>query len=179
MNQQNDVVLARLKSGLHPSLHQYHQCFSHQTEEGRARFKYFPGVTSNDLLFYIEPTLGEDQLDTAIIQVGIKVLLQNILKIAARCKMHGMNKIFVLNTGKVSSYLVTKLNLDIVNICKSNSFHFIVNNNISINFLYKDVLHLLYSGKELLAKNFYFTINNFLRKHTYHPNIHVTWKQLV
>ena len=36
-------------------------------KEGRARLKYFPGVTSNDLLFYIEPTLGGGQFDTAII----------------------------------------------------------------------------------------------------------------
>ena len=50
--------------------------------------------------------------------------------------------------------MVAKLNLDIANICKSNSFHFINNNNISINFLYKDGLHLLYlvknTSKELL-----------------------------
>ena len=136
-------------------------------------------------MFYIEPTLGEGQFDTAIIHVGIndllhnttgtEVLLQNILKIAARCKMHGIKKIFVscvLNTHKVPSDIIAKLNLDISNTCRSNRFHFIDNSNISMNFLYKDGLHLLYSGKELLAKKIYFNINNFLRKHTYHPNIH-------
>ena len=56
-------------------------------------------------MFYIEPTFGEGQFDTAISQVGInnllhkttgtEVLLQNILNIAARWKMHGINKIFV------------------------------------------------------------------------------------
>ena len=115
---------------------------------GRVRFKNFPGATSNDLLSYIKPTLGEGQFDTAIIHVGIndllnntagtEVLLQIILKIAARCKMHGINKIFVssvLNTHKVSSDMKTELNLDISNICKSNRFHFIDNNNISMNFL--------------------------------------------
>ena len=35
---------------------------------------------------------------------------------------------------------------------------FTENSNISMNFLYIDGLHLLYSGKELLAKNFYFNI---------------------
>ena len=101
-------------------------------------------------MFYIEPRLGEGQFDTALIQVGINdllnstsgtdVFLQNILKIAARCKIHGINKIFVssvLTTHEVSSDLMAKLNLDISNICKSNRFHFIDNSNISMNFLYK------------------------------------------
>ena len=42
--------------------------FKNQLKEGRARFKYFPGATSNDLLFYIEPTLGEGKFDTAMNQ---------------------------------------------------------------------------------------------------------------
>ena len=86
---------------------------------------------------------------------GTNVLLQSILKVAARCKMHGINKIFlssVLNLFKISGDSIKKLNLDISNISKSNRFHFIDNSNISMNFLYKDGLHLLYSGKELLAK---------------------------
>ena len=69
--------------------------------------------------------------------------------------MHGINKIFlssVVNSHKVSSDLIARLNLDISDIRKSNRFHFIDNSNISMNFLYKDGLHLLYSGKELLAK---------------------------
>ena len=75
-------------------LHGIH--LNNQLKEGRARFKYFPGATSNDLLFYIEPTLGQRQFDTAIIHVGIndllnktagiEVLLQNILNLAATCK---------------------------------------------------------------------------------------------
>ena len=71
--------------------------------------------------------------------------------------MHGINKIFlssVLNSLKISGDSITKLNLDISNISKSNRFHFIDNSNISMNFLYKDGIHLLYSGKELLAKKF-------------------------
>ena len=92
------------------------------------------------LLFYTEPTLVKGQFDTAIIPVGInylsystagiEVLLENILKIAARCKMHVINKIFassVLNTHKVSSDLIGKFNLDISSICNINGFSFIDN----------------------------------------------------
>ena len=71
--------------------------------------------------------------DIAVIHLGIinllnttgtKGLLQNIVKITARCKTHGICKIFVssvLHTGKVPSDMIAKLNLDIANICKSNS----------------------------------------------------------
>ena len=159
---------------------------NNQLTEGRARFKYFPGAISNDLLFYIKPSLEEGQFDTAIIHLGIDdllknitstdVLLQNILKIRATCKTHGISKIFVssvLHTHEVSSIILAKLNLDIANICKSNSFHFIDKNNVSMNLLYNHGLNLLHSGKEILAKNFYFNINNFLPKHTYNPNINL------
>ena len=47
---------------------------------------------------------------------GTEVSLQNILKIAARCKIHGISKIFVssvLNTCKVLSDMFTKFNFDI------------------------------------------------------------------
>lgn len=77
-------------------------------------FKYFPGNTSNDLLFYIEATLGESQFLTATTHVGIndvfsnttgtQVLLKNILRITARYRMRGISKIFVssvLNTCRV------------------------------------------------------------------------------
>ena len=63
----------------------------------------------------------------------------------------------VVNTHKVPSDLIAKLNLDISNICKCNRFHFIDNSKMSLNFLYKDGSHLLYSGKELLAKKIILT----------------------
>ena len=55
---------------------------------------------------WTKPTLEESQFDTAIIQVGLNELLknttctedllQNILKIAASCKIHDISKIFCL-----------------------------------------------------------------------------------
>ena len=73
--------------------------------------------------------------------------------------------------------MVAKLNLDIANICKSNSFHFIDNNNTSINFLYKDGLYLFYSGTELQAKTFY--CNTMFYENTYHPSISLNWKEVL
>ena len=84
-------------------------------KEDTASFKYFPGDTTNKILFYVEGTFGK--FDTAKIHIGIHdvinntagtgSLLPNILKRAARWKMHGISKIFEV---------VAKLNLNIANI---------------------------------------------------------------
>lgn len=91
-------------------------------------FKYFPRATMFELLFYVEPTFGEDQFDTEVIHVGINdvmnttvtgSLLQNILKREARYKMHG---------------------------------------NILMTFLYRDGLQLSHLRNDLLANNSQFNI---------------------
>ena len=83
------------------------QNFNNQLKDGRVRFKYFPGALQMISCSNIERTFGEGQFDTAIIHIGLndllnyttvtEVLLQNVLIIADRCKMHGISKIF-LNT---------------------------------------------------------------------------------
>ena len=61
-----------------------------------------------------------------------------------KCIMHRISKIFVssvLHKRKVSSDFIVNLNLDIANICKSITFHFIDNSKLSMNFLYEENLH--------------------------------------
>ena len=53
--------------------------------------------------------------------------------------------------------------------CKKNGIVFIDNGNISNMDLYQDGLHLLERGKRLLANNFIFALNNFLKFHTHYP----------
>ena len=102
---------------------------NNQLKEGRVRFKFFNWATSNDPLFYTEPTLGKSQFDPGKINVWKndflnktienKGLLQNILKIEARCKTYGISKVFVskvLHTRNASSDIFSKLNFDIENI---------------------------------------------------------------
>ena len=67
-------------------------------------FRETPKDTFFTEQLWTKPTLEESQFDTAIIQVGIndllknttctEDLLQNIVKIAASCKIHGISKIF-------------------------------------------------------------------------------------
>ena len=71
----------------------------------------------------------------------------------------------------------------------ATSFTSIDNNNILMNFLDKDGLHLLHSGKELnskvlsgkelTSKVHFFYYKLFLRYYPYHLNIHLNWKEVV
>lgn len=42
---------------------------NNRLKEGRVRFKFFNGATSNDPLFYTEPTFGKGQFDPGKINV--------------------------------------------------------------------------------------------------------------
>ena len=48
----------------------------------------------------------------------------------------------------------------------------LINSNISI-YLFDDGLHLVESGRCILANNVIDRINNFLLTHLHHPNIHI------
>ena len=80
--------------------------FDEDLKNGRARFKYFPEATSNDFLYYIDPTLEEGTFNTIVIHIGINDMLsntseadsvlQNIPKVP-KCKSHGVTKFSVSN----------------------------------------------------------------------------------
>ena len=46
-------------------------------QSGRARFKYFPGTTSKDLLHYIDRTLEDHSFEEVIIHIGVKDIISN------------------------------------------------------------------------------------------------------
>ena len=46
-------------------------------QSGRARFKYFPGATSKDLLHYIDRTLEDNSFEIAIIYIGVNDIISN------------------------------------------------------------------------------------------------------
>ena len=44
---------------------------------GSARFKYFPGATSKDLLHYVDTTLQDNLFEVAVIHIGINDIVNN------------------------------------------------------------------------------------------------------
>ena len=72
---------------------------------GRARFKYFSGATSKELLHYIDATLEESNFEVAVIHVGVNdlmnsndsvdKLLKDIYSMGEKCKSSGVKKVFI------------------------------------------------------------------------------------
>ena len=85
---------------------------------GRARFKYFPGATSKELLHYIDATLEESNFEVAVIHVGVNdlmnsnnsvdKLLKNIYSMAEKCKNNGVKKVFISGIVKNKTSLLRK-----------------------------------------------------------------------
>ena len=86
--------------------------FNHYINNATAGMKSFPGTTSKELAHYVVPTLQEEWFNSALINIGINVILkdqsdsqcesftQNILEISQKCKEHGVEEI-------ISSIVVT------------------------------------------------------------------------
>ena len=74
---------------------------------GSARFKYFPGGTSKDLLHYVHLTLQDNLFEVAVIHIGInhfvnnkKILntdhmLENVKKFRRKFKMYDIRKVLI------------------------------------------------------------------------------------
>ena len=160
--------------------------FNRNIISGRARFKYFPGATSKDLLCYVDATLQDATYDAAIIDVRVNGILNNqshdqttqlmynLRKISAKCKSYGVKHVFLsglLYTSKVKENLLVHINRMIKELCTSDGYECIDNDNIPRDMLYKDGLHLLDKGKYFLSRSFIENLNHFLETHVYHPTV--------
>ena len=157
---------------------------------GSARFKYFPGATSKDLLHYVDITLQDNLLEVAVIHIEINDIannknslntdhvLENIKNIARKCKSYHMQKVLIsglLITNRLAQDLIEEVNRLIKNLCNIEGYCYVNNVNLTSASLFKDGLHLLDTGNQILADNFLFNINrNFLMSCTFHPNVHLT-----
>ena len=124
--------------------------------------------------------------NSALIHIGINDILKdqsdlqcesltrNILEISQRCKEHGIEEIIISSlvvTERIDPNLLACVNASLCNMCRENRFYFVDNSKISVDNLFKDKLHLLDSGKTILANNFIYCINKyFVLTPTHHPH---------
>ena len=152
--------------------------FNFWLHKGYAQLKSCPGGKSNELLYYVEPTLQNKNFDDILLHVGVndllndesqdsvQNLLDNLRQIGLKCKSAGVKRVLISGivvNNKLASAYISSLNQRISNMCRDNSFVFIDNNNIPTSSLFRDGLHLLEVGKRILANNFIDNLNNFLR----------------
>ena len=164
--------------------------FNNEIKSGYAKFKTFPGADSKEILHYVNPTLESGNYDSAVLHFGVNDLLQktisksdsvenlieNIRKTAVKCMSHGVSKVFVsaiVRNKRIPESLLEEVNEKISFVCKNNNFIFLDNSNISNIHLFDDGLHLVESGRCILANNVMDRTNNFLLAHRHHPNIHI------
>ena len=152
--------------------------FNNHLEEGIAHLKAFPGSKSQQLNHNSIPILQEYEYDRAIIHVGINDLIENpnenkdatkitrdVIDIALQCRSHNIGTVFISSTvysTKVNYELLCKVNNFLHEECVKNGFYFIDNSAMTERDPWKDGVHMVESGKCLVANNFICHLNNFL-----------------
>ena len=164
--------------------------FNNEIKNGYTKFKTFSGSGSREILHYVNPTQESGSYDSAVLHFAVNDLLhkalsksdtvsnliENIRKAADKCMSHGVSKVFVsaiVRNKMIPESLLEEVNEKISFMCKNNNFIFVDNSNISNIHLFDDGLHLVESGRCILANNVIDFINNFLLTHLHHPNIQI------
>ena len=152
--------------------------FNKYLNGGIAHLKPFPGSKAKQMDHHVIPILEQHQYDAAVIHVGINDLLKrrtninasqiakDIINIALRCRSHNIAIIFISSivySTKVSHTIIQKLNELLLNECTKYDFHLVDNGAVSKVNLWKDGVHLVESGKAVIANNLLNCINNFFR----------------
>ena len=144
-------------------------------------YRFFPAAAFRDFFHYIKPTLQDPptNFDIVVLHMGINDILNlgstaetvsnSILHIADQCKNYGIREISISSvtcTTLLNSDLINNVNNALRNKCQASDYHFINNNNITTERLWKDGLHLTNSGKGIIINNFVQSLNSshFLTK---------------
>ena len=143
--------------------------------------KSFPGVSSNDFIHYVKPTLQnpENPFETAILHMGVNdlikqgsnidVITNTIMNFSNEYKTYGIKSMFILGftiNNRMHSDFINAMNNALKLDCIKYGYNFIENTNILLDNLWQDGLHLNNSGMVKLLNNFLVSLNKiyFLSK---------------
>ena len=149
---------------------------------GKARLSGFPGANTKQLSSYTDVNLENINYNTEVIHVGINDLLnesnepqidsliQNIGIIVKKCRCYEIKSILVSDL-----VYTTRLKLSVLDetykrfevFCRNKGVILIDNRNIRGQYLYRYGLHLIESGKRILAKSHTAYLNIFLGRTQY------------
>ena len=152
--------------------------FNNEIINGYAKFKTFSGSDSREILQYVNPNLESGNYYSAVLHFGVNdllhkalsksdtvgILIENIRKAADKCMLYGVSKVLVLaivRSKRIPESLLEEVNEKISFMCKNNNFIFVDNSNISNIHLFDDGLHLVESGRYILANDVIDCINIF------------------
>ena len=152
--------------------------FNKNLNGGIAHLKPFPRSKTMQMDHHAIPILEEHQYDATATHVGINDLLKNrtninvnkiakdIINIALHCRRHNIAAIFISSNvyrTKVSHAIIQKLNGLLLNDCTKHGFHLIGKGAVpKKENLWTDGVHLIESGKVIIANNLINSVNDFL-----------------
>ena len=138
-------------------------------KNGKTKIISFPGATSKDILHYLDVHLTNSSLDLIILHVGVNYLLEdssksqienlekNLRSMADKCHTYGVKNVFIsglVYTTRIGVPDFERTYEMIVHICHKLGVCYVNNRNIRRKHWWKDGLHLVESGKVILANNF-------------------------
>ena len=92
-------------------------------------------------------------------------IARDVIGIALQCPNHNIGTVFtssIVYSTNVSYELLCNLNNFLHEECVKNGFYFIDNSGVTERDIWKDGVHMVESGKCLVANNFICHLNNFL-----------------
>ena len=150
--------------------------FNRLFKNGKAKHMFFPGSTSEQILQYLEINLKINNPDAVLFHVGINDVLNdcsdsgldNILKnfqqMVEKCRKYNVKQVFISGLvccKRIPYSILENLNMKIRAICLRLDLIYVDNSNIKVSHLYKDKLHLLKAGRDILINNFINSLNRY------------------
>ena len=153
--------------------------FNGSISNAKAYINCFSGANSKRLEHYILPTLVEDKPDIVIIHIGsndvthdtlsqinINNITERIINKGKQCLNHGVKEVLISSIFLKKQLKLTKIirqiNDTLREKCRENKFYFICNDNITLENLWKDGIHLNNEGTHIFASNLVDFLNDFI-----------------
>ena len=147
--------------------------FTSKLKSGRAYFKNFDGVNTKKLAHQIIPTLVDDRPDIVVIHGGCNDIYEgvnplkvahDVISIGKQCRYHHVNKVLIssitVRKELELSKIIDELNYYLRDLCQSNNFSFVNNQEITTSYLSRDGLHLKDMGTDILTNNITNVLNS-------------------
>ena len=147
-------------------------------ERCHVELKSYLGATAKELKHNIQFPIQIDTSDIVVIHAGCndispsqnqeklteEEIAKEIINIDSCCRDKDVNKTIIsgliCRKGRYHNSRVLKVNDYLQKSCFENRFYFIDNSKIKREHLFRDGLHLLESGKVILANNFIYYLNS-------------------
>ena len=157
--------------------------FNSFINNGKTKMVSFPGATSNEILHYLDVHLTNSSTDAVILHVGVNDLLEdnsqlkienlgnNLRSMVEKCHTFGIKNVFIsglVYTTRIDLPVLERTHEMILHLCNKLGICYVDNRCLRMKHLWKDGLHLVESGKVILANNFLSYLSKCFLIRTHH-----------